>query len=224
MSTIKMTRFFPGLTHLFLAAAMLVLFVANKTQAQDMVKNVSPIHPYIGIKIGGNFSYLDGKSWDNGIKSNLVGGVYAGIKGLRFGLQAEALFSQSDYTTGSTFHDVYSNYYNNLGDSLKSGSFRVSKLAIPILLQFKISGGLWLQLGAQFSGIVSVEDKDKLLRDAKSIFAQNNIAGIGGLTWNLGKVNIGARYLFDFTNLNNTNVDEVWKQHILQVHLGVKIL
>ena len=219
-----MTRFLPGVTNLFLAAAMLVCFVTSKTQAQDMVKNVTPIHPYIGIKIGGNFSYLDGKSWDNGIKSNLVGGAYAGIKGLRMGLQIEALFSQSDYTTGSSFHDVYSNYYNNIGDSLKNGIFRVSKLSIPILLQFKISGGLWLQLGAQFSGILSVDDRDNLLHDAKSIFTQNNIAGIGGLTWNLGKVNIGARYLFDFSNINNTNVDEVWKQHILQVHLGLRIL
>jgi hypothetical protein len=224
MSIIKMSRFFSSVTNLVLAATMLVFVVSNKSQAQDVIKNASPIHPYLGIKIGGNFSYLDGKSWDNGIKSNLLGGVYAGIKGLRVGIQAEALFSQSDYTTGSSFHDVYSDYYNNIGDSLKNGSFRVNKLSIPILLQLKISGGLWLQLGAQFSGIVSVDDKDKLLHDAKSIFTQNNIAGIGGLTWNLGKFNIGARYLFDFSNINNTNVDEVWKQHILQVHVGVKIL
>jgi hypothetical protein len=208
---------------LYLAIIILV-FSATKSNAQDLLKRASPIRPYLGIKIGGNFSYLDGKSWDNGIKSNLVGGVYAGIKGLRVGIQAEALFSQSDYTTGNTFYDVYSTYYNNVGDSVKNGSFRVNKLSIPLLLQLKISGGLWLQLGAQFSGIVSVQDKDKLLQDAKSIFTQNNIAGIGGLTWNLGKFNIGARYIFDFSNINNTDVSEVWKQHILQVHAGFKIL
>lgn len=201
--------------------ALLLLLSTSKLSAQG--KDRLPARSYLGIKAGGNFSFISGDSWDNGIKSNLVGGAYVGIKGLSAGIQAEALFAQSEYTTGNSFHHLYGAYFNNIGDSLKQGSFRVNQLCIPLLLQFKIGPGLWLQLGGQYTGIVSVEDVDALLKDARSIFKTSNLAGIAGATFNLGKVNIGARYIFDFSNANNSRVDEVWKQKAIQAHIGLRL-
>jgi len=208
--------------HIRLCSALLLTcllaFGARKAQAQN--------GPYLGIKVGANFSSIKGETWENGIKANLAGGAYAGFKGPHIGVQVEALFSQSDYTTGSDFHDVYSSYYQNLGDSLKKGMFRVNKLSIPILFQFKVLPGLWVQLGPQYTGIVSVNDMDNLVHDAKSMFKTNNIQGVAGATFNFGSFNVGARYIFDFSDINNTNVntDDVWKERVLQIHVGFKIL
>jgi hypothetical protein len=198
-----------------------LLFSASRGSAQ-----IAGVGPYLGIKAGANFSSIKGETWENGIKANLAAGLYAGFKAEHIGVQVEALFSQSDYVTGSDFHDVYGSYYQNIGDSVKKGMFRVNKLSIPLLFQFKILPGLWIQLGPQYTGIVSVKDMDNLVTDAKSMFKTNNIQGVAGATFNLGNFNVGARYIFDFSDINNTNVnaDDVWKERVLQIHVGLKIL
>lgn len=207
---------------IYMVTAAFLLLLAQEAHAQRG-KEMMPIRPYIGIKAGGNFSHISGDSWDNGVQANLLGGVYAGVKGLRFGIQAEALFVQSQYMTASRFSDLYGMYYNSVGDSLKQGTFRVNQLCIPVLLQFKLVGRLWLQLGAQYTGLVSVSDKDELLRDAKAIFRSSNVAGVGGLNLYLKPLDIGVRYVLDFSDANNTNISEKWNSRALQVHVGVRL-
>jgi len=206
------------------SACLSLLMLSSVQTSYAQGKDVLPVKPYLGIKIGGNFSYISGDSWSNGVKSNLVGGAYVGIKGLHVGIQAEALFAQSTYTTGDNFHNVYGSYFKNFGDSLKQGTFRVNQLCIPLLLQVKIFPGLWLQGGAQYTGIVSVNDKDELLKDAKAMFKTNNIAGVAGATFFFRKLNVGARYIFDFSNANATNISETWNQRSLQLHVGLNLL
>ncbi|MDI9319765.1 MAG: hypothetical protein QM530_04740 [Phycisphaerales bacterium] len=178
---------------------------------------------YTGIKFGGNFSYLSGNNWDNGIKSNLVGGAFAGLKGLGFGVQFETLFEQSDYTTGSDFYTLYHNYYNDISDSIKGGTFRVNKLCMPILLQFRMARLLWLQTGIQFYGVVSVRDYNSLVKDAKELFKTGNTAAVLGATIRIGNADIGARAIVDFQSLNNLNANDVWRQYMIQAHFGIKL-
>lgn len=178
---------------------------------------------YVGVKFGGNFSYLSGNNWDNGIKSNLVGGAFAGLKGLGFGIQVEALFEQSDYTTGSDFYNLYHNYYNDISDSIKGGTFRVNKLCMPLLLQFRMARLLWLQTGVQFYGVVSVRDYNGLVKDAKELFKTGNTAAVLGATIRLGTADIGARAIVDFQSLNNLNANDVWRQYMIQAHVGIKL-
>lgn len=221
MKTVNRKRFVGRLGAIFIALTCLFTIAATTANAQG---GISPAKFDLGLKVGLNFSNLSGSQWENGFKTNLVGGAYAGVRLVKIGFQAEALFSQSGYTTGKDFHDLYSGYYNNLSDSLKQGTFRVNKLTIPLLVQFKLLPGLWLQAGAQYSGIVSVTDKDDLVKDAKAMFKTSNIAGIAGFTFHLNKLNVGARYIFDFSDMNNTNLGDVWKQHVVQIHIGYKLL
>lgn len=179
---------------------------------------------YLGVKLGSNFSYLSGNNWDNGVKSNMLGGAYAGLKGLGFGMQMEALFEQSEYTTGTSFYNLYSNYYNNLNDSLQKGTFRVNKLCLPMLLQFRLAHLIWIQTGVQFYGVVSVKDYTGLVKDAKELFKSGNTAGLLGATMRLGNAEIGARAIFDFQSLNNLNGSDAWKQYMIQAHIGIKLL
>lgn len=174
-----------------------------------------------GVKLGVNMAQLDGKSWDNGYKANLLGGLFLGVRGGRAGVQIEALFSQSSYRTGNTFYDLYNGYYNDIKDSVKEGAFRVNYLNIPILFQVKILNNVWLQLGPQYSGVVSVKDVDGLLKDAEGLFKGGELSGVGGLWIDLPfHLNVGGRYVIGLSDLNETTVDEKWKTKTIQFHVG----
>jgi hypothetical protein len=195
-----------------------LLAAANPTRKSKMLPKL-----YAGAKIGANFSYLSGNNWDNGIKSNIVGGAFAGIKGLGLGVQAEALFEQSECVTGGSFYSLYKEYYNNINDSLRKGSFKVNKLCLPLLVQIRLARLVWLQTGVQFYGIINVQDNEALVKDAKELFKSGSTSGILGATVHLGQTDIGARAIFDFQNLNNLNRNDVWRQYLFQVHVGVKL-
>ena len=179
----------------------------------------------LGPKIGVNFNTLNGNSWNGQYKTNLLGGIFAGIHGKRVGVVAEGLFSQSRYTVGKDFHTLYEKYYNDISDSLKEGSFRVNYLSVPLLAQVKLFPMIWLQLGPQFSTIVSVKDVDGLLDDAAGIFKSGHISGIGGLEAKLPfGLRISGRYVFGLTNANNTTVADTWKQRSVQIAVGYSFL
>lgn len=192
--------------------------------AQDGGSGPASIRLDGGIKLGANMARLDGKSWDAGYRTNLLGGVFLGIHGGRLGIQAEGLFAQSEYRTGKDFNTLYHDYLNDAKDSLKAGAFRVNYLNIPILLQYRLLNRVWLQAGPQFSGIVSTKDKDALVHDAGELFKKDgysNVSGVVGLWINLPfHLNIGGRYIMSFANENSTNVSESWKQRNVQLHIG----
>lgn len=199
------------------------------TNAQILEKvNVTkkvPIGPQLeaGLKVGANFSYLTSNNWSNGIKSNVLYGAYSGFSGGSLGIQAEACLEQSDYTTGSNFYNLYKNYYNNLADSLKQGTFRVNKLCLPIMLKVRFLRTFWLYGGVQFYGIVQVKDFNKLLEDAKYIYKSGSTAALVGTSLKIGNANVGARLVFDLNNLNNLYANEMWRQYMFQTYLSVRI-
>lgn len=193
----------------------------EKAQVAQKIKLLP--QAYLGAKMGANFSYLSSNNWNNGVKSNALYGAFAGVRGARFGVQIEGVFEQSDYTTGATFYDLYQNYYRDLKDSLTQGTFRLNKLCLPIFLQFRVARLIWLQTGVQFYGVVNVKDNNALLRDAKMLYKKGNSAALLGAAIRIGNASIGARFLFDFNNLNNLNSQEVWRQYLFQTYVGVRI-
>lgn len=175
-----------------------------------------------GIKLGVNLAQLNGKDWDGGYQANMLGGVFARLHNGRVGVQVEAFFSQSSYVTGKDFYDVYNGFYNAAADSLKEGRFRVNYLNIPVLFQFKLLSRVWIQLGPQYSGIVSVKDMDALLKDAEDLFKKGTISGVGGIWLDLPlHINVGARYVFGFTDINEKAITDSWKQRNIQLHVGL---
>ncbi|RYD52695.1 MAG: PorT family protein [Sphingobacteriales bacterium] len=178
---------------------------------------------YAGLKLGANLSQLNGTSWEDGYKANILGGVYAGATAVRMGVQAEAFFTQTSFTSsGKTAKDFYTNYYNDLKDSAKSGRYRLNQLSVPILFQLKVVGPLWLQIGPQFTANLSVSDKENLLKNPDDIFRKSNIEGVIGASAKLPfKLQVGARYVLGLTDVNNADkVQENWKQRSFQIHVG----
>jgi hypothetical protein len=205
-----------------LLLAMLLL-AGTSVRAQDD-EPAPRIHITVGPKIGLNLSKLDGQSWDGGYKTNLLGGAWLGVIGSRFGIQIEGLFSQTTYTTGQDFNTIYRQYIQAGKDSLKGGAFRVNYFNIPLLAQIRILNRVWLQIGPQYSGIVSVKDKDNFVKDATGLFSSGSVSGVAGLWIDVTRhLNIGARYVQGFSNLSDVkDVSEKWKMRDVQVHLGYR--
>ncbi len=174
-----------------------------------------------GLKIGASFTQLSGNDWNSNAKANALGGIFVGAQALRFGVQGEALFSQATYVTGSA-KSFPGAFYNNLQDSARQGSFRVSYLSIPVLFQAKVIGPLWLQAGPQFSGIVNVNDKDELVKDARGLFKSGSVDAVAGIWLNLpSHLNAGARVVLGLNNINDINgATDNWKQRAYQLHVG----
>ena len=206
---------------LLIFCAALMLPACLRAQ-DDVVTSLARTKVTAGIKVGVNLSKLNGENWDNGYKTNLLGGAYLGVHGDRFGLQLEALFSQSSYTTGTGFGDIYHQYLNNVSDSAKHGTFRVSYLNIPLLAELRLLKHAWFQVGPQYSGVVGTKDVDMLYKDAKGLFSSGTVSGVLGLWFDLPlHLNFGARYVFDLSHANDNSVSQTWKQHDVQIHLGI---
>jgi hypothetical protein len=187
---------------------------------------VTSIRLDAGIKIGANMARLNSESWEDGYKTNLLGGVFAGLHGNRLGLQVEGIFTQSEYKTGKDFNTLFNAYLSDSKDSLKSGRFRVNYLNIPILLQYRLLNRVWLQVGPQFSGVVSVKDRDAMVKDASKLFKDGygKVSGVVGLNMKLPfHFVLGARYVVAFTDENNTNISDAWKQRNVQIHVGYSL-
>lgn len=179
----------------------------------------------LGIKAGVNLSKLNGNDWDGGYKTNLLGGVEAGFYGKHIGISAEAFYNQSSYVTGDNFHDIYHQYYNNVGDSLKQGTFRVSYMSIPVLFNFKLLNLLWVQVGPQFNGVVGVKDVNSMVHDAKDLFKSGDLSGVAGVRLNLPfHLSVGARYVFGLTEINQQSIGDTWKQSNIQIHVTYNLL
>jgi len=206
---------------LFIAIILLPAIVL----AQDPIKLSIPKID-LGLKLGANMAQLSGNSWDNGYKASFLGGIFTGFRAHKMGVQAELFFSQSNYSVqGHDFYDAYSQFYNNAKDSAKNGAFRVTYMNIPVLFQYKIVPLLWLQIGPQYSGVVSVKDADGLVKDAKSLFKSGSVSGVIGLELKLPlHINFGARYVIGFSDVNATNISGAWQEKQLQIHVGYTIL
>lgn len=202
---------------------IILLTGAGIAAAQD-IPIVNRIKVDVGPKLGVNLSKLDAQSWEGGYKANLLGGAFLSVHGKRFGVQLEGLFTQTTYMTGKNFDSIYQDFIRASADSLRQGRFRVSYFNIPIMAQVRILNRVWMQVGAQYSGVVSVRDMDEFLTDAESLFRKGNVSAVGGLWIDVSRrINAGARYVMGLSNVNDQydKVAESWKQRDVQIHIGL---
>jgi hypothetical protein len=205
---------------------LLVALLPVLSNAQGPVSKVLPVKIDLGLKVGANFANLDGKQWESGYKPGFVGGLFAGVSRNRFGGSIEALFSSVKYTgSGIEFYKAKSASYNTPADSMKKGDFAVSYLNIPILLNVKLFGPIWFQVGPQYSGVLGINDKSNLLKDTKGLLKSGDISGILGLQLNLpAGLRASARYIIGLADMNASSVSDSWKTRTIQIGLGYSFL
>ncbi len=165
----------------------------------------------LGIKAGANFSSLSGAEWDNSMKAGFTGGAFVGLRVKKIGVQLELLANSAKYSVAGVS---------------SGGDFKTTNLDIPILFQYKVIPMLWLQLGPQFSTVVSASGPSGV-DDPKSFF-KSSFAGVIGLELKLPvKFNVGVRYVLGLSSANNesyTGVSTAWQQRSAQVYLGFRFL
>lgn len=211
---------------LFLFTAI-ILFTPSLLSAQPVVGSVLPIKFDLGLKLAANFSSISGDEWEKSTTAGFAGGAFFGVSRNRFGGQIEALFSRAKYTgSGISFYQAVKadGNYNNIADSATKGDFIVTSLSIPVLFNYKIAGPLWLQIGPQFNSILSIDDKDKLVKDSKDLFKSGDLSGVAGLQLNLAALRISARYVVGLSDVSLSSASSSWKQRSIQLSLGWSFL
>ena len=189
---------------------ILALFLCAATAVRAQVPVLSAIPKFdLGIKGGVNYEQLNGPGVSTDYNPGFQGGIFIGVRKKRIGVQVEGLVSFSKY---------------NIADSVRNGEFKATYINIPVLFEYKIIPLLWLQVGPQFSGIVSIKSPDNFVGDAKSLFSSSAASGVVGLELKTPlHINVGARYVFGLSNVNNFG-DDSWKQRVFEVHVGLAFL
>ncbi len=216
-------------------ACLLLLTVTLPREAFSQAAPVSAVtgtHFQLGLKLGAHMGKMTGLPWDQPYVAGYLGGAFASVRVRNLGVQAEALFSSMRFHPGteSVYGRLIDQGHSNLfkdtsGARAAKGDFLITRLHIPLLLQFHLGPFLVIQAGPQYSGVLAVQEKEDFLRDAGALFAQGDLGGVLGLQVNLGKrLHLGGRYIIGFSDQNNLNANDAWKTRDLQFHLGYSFL
>lgn len=192
-----------------LATLTIALFVTAAASAQFR----------IGAKAGANIVKVDGKSFKDEFRYGYQVGGFAEI-GLtnngKLSLQPEVVFNQYSTTLDSNYKSIYENIISS-----DQSRVRLNYLSIPIVLNYKLLGPLYLQAGPQFSVLVN-QDKNFLQNGAEA-FKNGDLSMIGGAQIKFSKFYLTGRYVVGLANINDIDNKDEWKSQAIQLSLGVSL-
>lgn len=176
----------------------------------------------VGPKGGANFSSLSGVEGGKS-RTGYYFGAFVELGLGKFSIQPEVLYTAQ----GGKFSAV------SIPDGSFEGDISNSYISVPIMLKYKLIGGLGIELGPKFDFLTKSDTKLKNLKiDSKDSYQSFNF-GLGvGLSYKLPLgLNIDARYNFGLSKLNkNTSIDgipnsgENLKNDVFQIGVGYRFL
>ena len=173
----------------------------------------------IGAKAGTNIVKVEGKTFKDEFRYGYHLGGFAEIvltPDKKLSLQPEVLFNQYSTTLDSSFKEIYENVINS-----KQSSVKLNYLSIPILLNYKLIGPVYLQAGPQF-GILMSQDKN-FLQNGADAFKKGDFSMIGGAQVRLSKIYLTGRYVIGLNNINDIDNKDKWKSQVLQLSVGLSL-
>ncbi len=201
---------------LLFIAFMSLTFAENATAKTPIAGKVTKAIPKftLGVKVGANFQELNSKAdFKQGYNAGLMGGLFAGVHWSKVGIKAEGLVKSASfaYTDGTT--------------SIGQGNVDVVYLDVPVLFEFNILPRLWVQVGPQFSDMLSAKSNGN---DVQSRFKTTDFSGVLGLEAKLPlHFSVGARYILGFADINNhsvANANETWNNRSIQLFVGFRFI
>ncbi|HTR31005.1 MAG TPA: porin family protein [Puia sp.] len=171
-----------------------------------------------GLKAGGNYFKVGGRSWDESYRMSFSGGAYAEINySKHFTIQPELLFNQVLAKTSEEFNQIYS------GQGVSYQLVSVDYIAVPILLVYKPIPLLSIMIGPQY-GFAVAQTRGLLYNQPdKNTFSRSDLALVFGGQLNMGKIKIGLRYQEGLNNVNAINSTDAWRTYGLQFYVGFQI-
>jgi hypothetical protein len=196
-------------SRLAFATLLLTLITAHSYAQQSMEW---------GLKAGGNYFKVGGRSFDNTYNLSFSGGAYAELNyNSHFTLQPELLFNMVQAKTSDAFNSIYSNY-GAISDQLVTLDY----IAVPILIAYKPVPELSILFGPQYSFLISQTSGLTAARNGNT-FSRSDFALVFGGQLNLGKMKLGLRYQEGLNNINAINSTDTWRTYGLQFYFGYQI-
>jgi len=171
----------------------------------------------LGAKAGANLVKVEGSSFKDEFRYGYHLGGFAEIGVVKkLTIQPEVLFSQYSMTLDSSFKSVYENVLNSEQTHVK-----LNYLSIPILLNYRLLGPIYLQAGPSFS-ILMNHDKN-LLQNGGDAFKKGDFAMIGGAQVRISRLYLTGRYVVGLSNINDIDDKEKWKSQAIQLSVGLSL-
>ena len=194
---------------LLLTALSASLLASTHSNAQvPGVSKVTKSFPKVdlGVQVGANFQTLTGDNWKNNYSGGLVAGAYVGLHKNKWGGKMEVLVKTVKYNV-----------------DLTNAEIKTVNLDVPLLLEYRIVPRLWVQLGPQYTNMISAKQNGDDVKN--DFFKSSELSGVIGLEAHLPlHINVGARYVMGFTDQNNTSASDAWKNRAIQGFVGFRIL
>jgi len=171
----------------------------------------------LGAKAGANLVKVEGSSFKDEFRYGYHLGGFAEIGVVKkLTIQPEVLFSQYSMTLDSSFKSVYENVLNSEQTHVK-----LNYLSIPILLNYRLLGPIYLQAGPSVS-ILMNHDKN-LLQNGGDAFKKGDFAMIGGAQVRISRLYLTGRYVVGLSNINDIDDKEKWKSQAIQLSVGLSL-
>jgi len=173
----------------------------------------------LGAKTGANLVKVDGKSFKDEFRYNYHVGGFAEIgltRDRKLSLQPEVLFNQYSTTLDSNFKSVYENVLNSEQTHVK-----LNYLSIPILLNYRLIGPVYLQAGPAFS--ILLDQSKSFLQNGGDAFKKGDFSMIGGAQVRISKIYLSGRYVIGLANINDIDNQDKWKSQAIQLSVGLSL-
>ncbi len=192
-------------------AAVAATLISNAANAQLGVQKVTgKVVPTVtlGVKAGANLQRISGDATINtSMKPGILGGVFLSVNKKKNGVRVEGMVHTAKFAAAAS-SSVYTNTVS---------------LDIPVLFEHRLVKRVWLQLGPQFTSLISA--KANTGADMKGSFRNSDVSAVGGLEIQLPmKFTLSGRYILGFVNVNNTVPAATWKNSSIQIAVGYRFI
>lgn len=192
-----------------LSILLIALFILQSASAQFR----------IGPKAGVNLVKVDGHPFSDQFRYAYHLGVFSEIvltPDKKLSLQPEVVWNQYSTTLDSNFKSVYQNL-----TSSDQSKVKLNYLSIPIVLNYRLLGPIYLQAGPQFS-ILMNQDK-KFLQNGADAFKHGDFALLAGAQVRISKIYLTGRYNIGLNNLNDIDNKDKWKSQAIHLSVGLAL-
>jgi hypothetical protein len=188
-------------------ALLLLITSVSHTYAQQSLE--------WGIKAGGNFMKVGGRSFDGKQYPGFSAGVWGKLNFTsKWSIQPEIVWNQ---TIGHT-SDEFNTIYHGASDQ----QVNLNYAAIPIFVSFKPAPWLSILVGPQYGFLVTQTTELLPQQPGKKAFNRNDLSIVWGGQVNLNKLLFGLRYTAGLNNICFSTTD-TWRQYGFQFYIGYQL-
>ena len=173
----------------------------------------------LGAKAGANLVKVDGKSFKDEFRYNYHLGGFAEIvvtRDKKLSIQPEVLFNQYSTTLDSSFKAIYEDIVTS-----EQSHVKLNYLSIPILINYRLAGPIYLQAGPAFS--ILMDQNKSILQNGGDAFKKGDFSMIGGVQVRIAKIYLSGRYVVGLANINDIDDKDKWKSQAIQLSVGLSL-